>query len=266
MTVKITPGVLRDMKARGEPIASLTAYDAGVASLLDAAGIDCILVGDSLGMVLHGSEDTLGVTLADMIYHSRLVSQARPCALIVTDMPYRSYGDPVQALTNATRLVREGGAEVVKLEGGAKLVETVARLDRADIPVCGHLGLLPQSIHELGGYRIQGRDTTSARQILEDAQALEAAGAVMLVLECVPASLAGEVRAAVKIPVIGIGAGADCDGQVLVLHDMLGISARPPGFARDFLADSGSIRAAVRRYVEAVKSGEFPDMTHTPVV
>lgn len=266
MTAKITTTTLRKMKTRSEPIACLTAYDAGFAGLLDSAGVDCILVGDSLGMTLHGAADTLGVTLADMIYHSRLVSRARPNALIVTDMSYQTYMDPVRALENAGRLVQDGGAEVVKLEGGAGFIETVTRLVDADIPVCGHLGLLPQSIHELGGYRIQGRDADTAQQIFEDAQALAAAGAVMLVLECVPATLAGRIRGALDIPVIGIGAGPDCDGQVLVLHDMLGISAQPPGFSRDFLAENGSIRMALKRYVEAVKSGEFPDAAHTPAI
>lgn len=264
MSHKSTIETLREMKARGEPIASITAYDAGFARLAEAAGMDFLLVGDSLGMVLQGADNTLGVTMADMIYHSRLVSRGVQRCPIVADMPYLSYTTTAQALGNAGRLLREGGAVVVKLEGGAWLAETVQYLARFGIPVCGHLGLMPQSIHKLGGYRLQGRDETSARQIVADARTLEQAGIVMLVLECVPASLAGEVRRAVKIPVIGIGAGGDCDGQVLVMQDALGISARPPAFARDFLAETGTVQAALARYVEAVKSREFPGTSHTP--
>jgi 3-methyl-2-oxobutanoate hydroxymethyltransferase len=264
MTEKITLTKLQAMKQAGERIVSLTAYDAGFARLLDAAGVEVVLVGDSLGMVLHGETDTLGVTMADMIYHSRLVARAVRRALIVTDMPYLSYATPAQALGNAGRLMREGGAEVVKLEGGAWLAETVQLLGRHGIPVCGHLGLTPQSIHKLGGYRIQGRDPAAAAAILEDARQLQQAGVVMLVLECVPAALAGQIKTELDIPVIGIGAGAECDGQVLVLQDMLGVSERVPGFARDFLKDSGDIRAALRQYVEAVKAGTFPGPGETP--
>lgn len=258
MTDKITLTRLQSMKQAGERIASLTAYDAGFARLADEAGVDMVLVGDSLGMVLHGQPDTLGVTVADMIYHSRLVAHALQRALLVTDMPYLSYTTPMQALGNAGRLMREGGAEVVKLEGGAWLAETVQLLGRHGIPVCGHLGLTPQSIHKLGGYRMQGRDPEAAAAMLEDARQLERAGAVMLVLECVPAALAKQIRAAVAIPVIGIGAGPDCDGQVLVLQDVLGVSERVPSFARDFLKASGDIRSALRHYVDAVKTGAFP--------
>lgn len=263
MNRKVTTLTLRDMKARNEMIASITAYDAGMARLADQAGTDVVLVGDTLGMVLQGHDDTLSVTMADMIYHSRMVSRGLQRALLVSDMPYLSYTTPHQALGNAGRLMREGGAEVVKLEGGAWLADTVRYLDRFGIPVCAHLGLLPQSVHKLGGYRMQGRDEASAQQILDDARTLEAAGAVMLVLECVPATLAAEITGALQIPVIGIGAGGDCDGQVLVLQDVLGISQRPPRFARDFLTETGSIPAALKRYVEAVKSREFPGITHT---
>lgn len=255
---------LRDMKARGEAIASITAYDAGFARLVEAAGMDFVLVGDSLGMVLQGGDNTLGVTMADMIYHSRMVRRGIERCLLVADMPYLSYTTPAQALGNAGRLMREGGAEVVKLEGGAWLGETIRHLDRFGMPVCAHLGLTPQSIHKLGGYRLQGRDEESAARILADARALADAGAVMLVLECVPAALAAEVTQALDIPVIGIGAGGDCDGQVLVLQDALGMSPRPPGFVRDFLAETGTIPAALERYVAAVKSREFPGMTQTP--
>jgi len=264
MTRKISTVTLREMKARGEVIASITAYDAGFARLAEAAGMDFVLVGDSLGMVLQGGSDTLGVTVADMIYHSRMASRGIERCLLVVDMPYLSYTTPAQALGNAGRLMREGGAEVVKLEGGAWLTETIRYLDRFGIPVCAHLGLTPQSIHKLGGYRLQGRDKASAARILADARALEQAGAVMLVLECVPAGLAAEISRALDIPVIGVGAGGDCDGQVLVLQDVLGISPRLPGFARDFLAEAGTIPAALEHYVAAVKSREFPGITHAP--
>lgn len=260
---KITLTRLQAMKQAGERIVSLTAYDAGFARLVNEAGVDIVLVGDSLGMVLHGEADTLGVSMADMIYHSRLVARATERALVVTDMPYLSYTTPAQALDNAGRLMREGGAEVVKLEGGAWLAETIQLLGRHGIPVCGHLGLMPQSIHKLGGYRMQGRDPEAAAAMLEDARQLEQAGAIMLVLECVPAALAGKIRATVGIPVIGIGAGPDCDGQVLVLQDVLGITERVPSFARDFLKGSGDVRAALRQYVEAVRAGTFPGPEET---
>jgi 3-methyl-2-oxobutanoate hydroxymethyltransferase len=258
MTEKITLTTLQAMKKAGERIASLTAYDAAFARCVDEAGVEVVLVGDSLGMVLHGEADTLGVTLGDMIYHSRLVARAVQRAMVVTDMPYLSYTTPAQALGNAGRLMREGGAEVVKMEGGAWLAETVQLLGRHGIPVCAHLGLTPQSIYKLGGYRVQGRDPAEAAAMLEDARQLQQAGATMLVLECVPAALAGQMRAQLDIPVIGIGAGADCDGQVLVLHDVLGVSERVPRFARDFLEDGGDVRSALRLYVEAVRNGSFP--------
>lgn len=263
MTAKLTLQHLRSLKAQQEKIVSLTAYDAGFARLLDRAGIEILLVGDSLGMVLHGADDTLGVTMNDMVYHSRLVAVAAQRALVVTDMPYMTYTTPAQALANARRLLHQGRADVVKLEGGAAFAATVALLVSNDIPVCAHLGLLPQSIREYGGYHMQGRDSASAAQILADAKTLEQAGAAMLVLECVPASLAAKVSAAIDIPVIGIGAGADCDGQVLVLQDLLGISARQPRFARNFLAGQDGIEAAVRAYINAVKQREFPGPEHT---
>ena len=264
MSRKVNIMTLREMKARNEPIASITTYDAGFARLVDAAGMDFILVGDSLGMVLQGHTDTLSVTVRDMIYHSRMVRRGTARCLLVVDMPYLSYTTPAQALGTAGRLMREGGAEVVKLEGGAWLAETVRHLDRFGIPVCAHLGLTPQSIHKLGGYRMQGRDAASAARILDDARTLQDAGAIMLVLECIPPDLAAEVSRALDIPVIGIGAGRDCDGQVLVLQDVLGISQRLPRFARDFLGETGTVPAALERYVSAVKSGEFPGPEHVP--
>jgi 3-methyl-2-oxobutanoate hydroxymethyltransferase len=226
---EITLSTLFQMKQRGERIAVLTAYDASFARILDEAGVDVLLVGDSLGMVIQGRESTLPVDVDEMVYHTQCVVRGRRRALLVADMPFMSYGSPEQALHNAGRLMKEGGAHMVKLEGGAVQLETVRRLADHGIPVCAHLGLLPQSVYKLGGYRVQGRDEASARKMREDALALQAAGAQMLVLECVPRGLAGEIRASLRIPVIGIGAGPDCDGQVLVLYDLLGITpGKPP--------------------------------------
>lgn len=250
------------MKRAGERIACLTCYDASFARLLDEAGIEVQLVGDSLGMVLHGRETTLEVTLSDMIYHCSHVRRGAKRSLVIGDMPFMSYASPYQALRNAARLLSEGGAQVVKLEGGAWLAETVRLLSERGVPVCAHLGLLPQSIHRLGGYRVQGREPEAALSIREDARTLEEAGAVMLVLECVPRALAAEITASLAIPVIGIGAGGACDGQVLVLYDMLGVSGKSPKFSKDFLASHSSIQVAVEEYVRAVKAGEFPGQEH----
>lgn len=255
---KVTLTELGMMKKDGRRIACLTAYDAGFARILDASGVDVILVGDSLGMVVQGHDTTLGVTLADMIYHTRLVSAASRRAMVIADMPFMSYATPARALGNAARLVSEGGAEVVKLEGGAVMADTVSYLSARGIAVCAHLGLTPQSIHKLGGYHVQGREQTDADRILEDAQLLASAGASLLVLECVPEELAHRITRQLAIPVIGIGAGAGCDGQVLVLYDVLGITERQPRFSRDFLQATASVRDAIRNYVAAVKSGAFP--------
>lgn len=259
---KITLNTLKAMKKSGEKIACLTAYDAAFAGILDQAGVEVLLVGDSLGMVLHGEETTLKVTMQDMIYHTRLVKAGCQQALVIGDMPFMSYATPAQALGNAARLIREGGAEVVKLEGGAAVAEIIRHLNHHDIPVCAHLGLTPQSIHKLGGYHVQGRDRETADRILADARMLEQAGAVMLVLECVPHDLAADITREVSMPVIGIGAGAQCDGQVLVLYDLLGITGRQPRFSKNFLEASASIPAAITSYVAAVKSGEFPAPEH----
>lgn len=255
---------LRALQARGEPIACLTAYDASFAGVLDRAGVDVILVGDSLGMVLKGEADTLGVTVEEMIYHAACVARAGARSWRVVDMPAHSYDSPAQALANARRLVEEGGAQMVKLEGGGPVVECVAAVVAAGIPVCAHLGLTPQSVHELGGYKVQGRSREQAAAILADARALEAAGAGMLVLECVPRRLAVAISDAVGIPTIGIGAAPECAGQVLVLHDLLGVSAgRRPRFVRDFLSgEAGGVVAAVRAYVQAVKARRFPGEEH----
>jgi len=255
---------LTAMKARGEKIAALTAYDASFARLLDRAGVDVILVGDSLGMVIQGEATTLPVTVDHMVYHTRCVAGAVSRALVVADLPFMSYSVPETAAVNAARLLREGGARMVKLEGGRRREAVVRFLVEQNIPVCGHLGLLPQSVHSLGGYPVQAVDEPAARALLEDALILQDAGATLLVLECVPALLAEEVSRALTIPVIGIGAGPGCDGQILVLHDMLGIS---PGkrlrFVRDFVADAGDIPSAIRAYVDAVRSGRFPSAEHS---
>ncbi len=254
---------LRDMCKQGEKIACLTAYDACFSRLLDAAGIDVLLVGDSLGMVLANHDTTLAVRLEDMIYHTRMVDAGRCRALLVADMPFMCYATPVQALGNAGRLVAEGGAELVKLEGGRELRDTVSLLSERGIAVCCHLGLTPQSVHRIGGYVPQGKDPESAQRLREDALILEQAGAMMLVLECVPARLAAEITQALAIPVIGIGAGGGCDGQVLVLHDMLGLTP-PKRFSKVFLdVQTGSVQAAVAAYLAAVKSGAFPTAEHT---
>ncbi len=264
---RVTLTTLREMKAAGEKIACLTAYDSTFASLLDEAGVEIILVGDSLGMVIQGRETTLPVTLEEMIYHSRCVARGCRRALLMVDMPFMADADPLQALHSAGRLMKEGLAQMVKLEGGGMQLETVHRFSAHGIPVCAHLGLQPQSVHKLGGYRVQGRDARTAHRIREDALALQQAGADMLLLECVPASLGAEISRSVAVPVIGIGAGPECDAQVLVLYDMLGITpGKRPRFSHDFAADGEpgacDIASAVRRYVEAVKAGTFPAAHH----
>ncbi|MCL4316598.1 MAG: 3-methyl-2-oxobutanoate hydroxymethyltransferase [Gammaproteobacteria bacterium] len=259
----VTLTTLREMKRRGEKIACLTAYDASFAALLEQAGVELLMVGDSLGMVVQGHDSTLPVMLADMIYHTRCVRRGSKTAFIVADLPFMSYASTAQAIGNAARLMQEGGAHMVKLEGGAWLAETVHELSARGVPVCAHLGLLPQSVHQLGGYRVQGRDAAGAENLLSDARALEQAGAGLLVLECVPAALAQQITQSLTIPVIGIGAGAACDGQVLVLYDVLGLIQKPPKFSKNFLQDERDIESAVRAYVKAVKTGAFPAAEHS---
>lgn len=259
----VTIALLTEMKRAGEKFACLTAYDASFAAVLDAAGVELIMVGDSLGMVIQGHDSTLPVRMNDMIYHSQCVARGSRRALRVVDMPYRSYDMPAEALGNAARLIAEGQAQMVKLEGGAVQVETVRQLTAHGIPVCGHLGLLPQSVKQLGGYRVQGRDAKDAQTILADAKALQAAGVGLLVVECVPASLGRDITQALDIPVIGIGAGPDCDAQVLVLYDMLGITpGKRAKFVKDFMLDAGSVQAALESYVRAVKTGSYPAPEH----
>jgi len=256
---RITTSTLIRMKERREKIAVLTCYDASFAALLEEAGVDVMLVGDSLGMVIQGHDSTLPVAVEEMVYHTGCVAEGRRRAFLIADMPFMSYSSSDQALATAGRLMKEGGAQMVKLEGGATQLETVRRLTSHGIPVCAHLGLLPQSVHRIGGYKVQGQDEASARILQEDALALEEAGAQMLVLECVPARLAADISESLAIPVIGIGAGAGCDGQVLVLYDMLGITpGKPPSFVRNFMAEGGTIQQAVAAYVAAVRNGSFP--------
>lgn len=263
-TSQITINTLREMKIKGEKFACLTAYDASLAHVMDMAGIEVILVGDSLGMVVQGHTSTLPVTMDDMVYHSACVARGRSQALLMTDMPFMSYATIEQALQNAARLMQEGGAHMVKLEGGAVQVDIVCQLTARGIPVCAHLGLQPQSVHKLGGYRVQGRDARVAQKMREDAHALQEAGADMLLLECVPAILAEEITKAVDVPVIGIGAGAGCDAQVLVLYDMLGIAiGKRPTFSKDFMQGQMTLQAAIEAYVRAVKNGSFPAAEHT---
>lgn len=259
---------LRKMKQQGEKIAMLTAYDASFAAVLEQEGVDIILVGDTLGMVIQGNDTTVPVTMEHMIYHTRIVANACEHAMVIGDMPFMSFSDPARALDNATRLMQEGGIRMVKLEGGGDVIEVVANLSQHGIPVCAHLGLSPQAVHKLGGYRVQGRDQQTAQAILDDAIAMQDAGADLVLLECVPAELAKKITDTLTVPTIGIGAGRDCDGQVLVLYDVLGISlGHRPRFSKDFLAtlsaDDVSIAAAVRAYVDAVKQGRFPDDEHS---
>ena len=260
----ITLNTLEKMKHDGDKIAALTAYDYSFASLLDRAGIDIVLIGDSLGMVMQGHESTLPVSLDEMIYHSLCVTRGARRALRVGDLPFMSYqGSRELALESAGRMMKEGGVQVVKLEGGEVMADTVRFLVERGVPVCGHLGLVPQSVHQLGGYRVQGKDKSGANQIRNDALALQQAGARLLVLEAVPADLAKTISVELEIPTIGIGAGPDCDGQVLVLQDMLGIYPKPsPKFSRNFMAGADSVEAAIKAYIQAVKSGEFPSAEH----
>jgi 3-methyl-2-oxobutanoate hydroxymethyltransferase len=257
---RVTVPAFARKKARGEKIAMLTAYDFPFARLFDQAGIDALLVGDTMGHVVQGHDTTLPVTLDEVIYHCRMVSRAVRRALVVGDMPFGSYQVSVEdALRNAVRLMKEGGAHAVKLEGGERMADRIAAFARADIPVMGHVGLTPQSVHQVGGYRVQGRDDAGHEKVLRDAQAVEAAGAFAVVLECVPRELGAEVTRALRIPTIGIGAGAGCDGQVLVMHDLLGLGeATPPRFARQYVAAGDVVRRAAELYAEDVRQQKFP--------
>ena len=255
---------LQTMRGKGEKIAVLTCYDASFAALLEAQGVDVLLVGDSLGMVLQGHETTLPVTLADMVYHTACVARGTKQVFIISDMPFGTFQiSPQEAYAHAVQLMA-AGAQMVKLEGGSSMVETVRFLTERGIPVCGHLGLTPQSVHQLGGYRVQGKESATARKLLADAVALEQAGAGMIVLEAIPALLAAEITSQLTISTIGIGAGADCSGQVLVLHDMLDIyPGKKARFVKNYMRGAGSIAEAVGSYVREVKDGSFPAQEHS---
>ena len=259
----VTLSTLAQMKARGEKIACLTAYDASFAALLDDAGVDVVLVGDSLGMVIQGHDTTVSVTMDQMVYHCAAAARGIQRSFLIADLPFMSYHSRDLALANSVRLMQEGGARMVKLESGKGQLEIVQFLTDHDIAVCAHLGLKPQSVHKTGGFRVQGRDTDAALRMLEDAVALESVGADLVLLECIPSELGRTITQAIKVPVIGIGAGPATDGQILVLYDILDITAgRKPRFVRNFMADSASPQAAVLRYVADVKSGAYPAPEH----
>ena len=261
--MRTTQDALQKMRDDGEKIAILTCYDSSFATLLENAGVDILLVGDSLGNVLQGEESTLPVTLEDMVYHTRCVARGSSKAFIMSDMSFgTSQVSPEDTFRNAAELMAAGG-NMVKIEGGCVMAETVEFLTRRGIPVCAHIGLTPQSVNQLGGYKIQGRTDDQAKQLLEDAVALENAGAGMLLMEVVPAAVARQVTERLSIPTIGIGAGRDCSAQVLVLYDMLGIySGKKARFMKNFMNGAGSIQEAAANYVKAVKAGEFPGPEH----
>ncbi len=261
---KLTTRQLRIMKRRGDKIAMVTAYDYTFSRIVDEAGIDIILVGDSLGNVVQGLDTTIPVTLDEMIYHTRLAARGAKRALVVGDMPFMSFQvSPEEALRNAGRFLKEAGAMAVKLEGGQIMSETISCLASAGIPVMGHVGLTPQSVHQLGGYRVQGKKEKDAERLFADALAVQKAGAFSIVLECVPADLAKAVTEELKIPTIGIGAGPDCDGQVLVLHDLLGLTnGQVPKFVKRFAELGSMTREAVGQYIDEVRSGKYPQKGH----
>lgn len=258
----VTIPSLNAMRASGSKIAMLTCYDASFASLMDRCGVEVLLIGDSLGMVCNGHQSTLPVTVAEVAYHTAAVARGNKSAMVLADMPFGSYATPEAAFNNAVTLI-QAGAHMVKLEGGAWLADTVRFLTDRAVPVCAHLGLTPQSVHQLGGYKVQGKTIESADQLKADAKLLQAAGAVMLVLEAIPTVLGKEVTDALVIPTIGIGAGPDCSGQVLVMHDLLGVfPGRKAKFVKNFMDGQASIDAAVSAYVGAVKDGSFPGLEH----
>ena len=259
-----TVPMLADAKRDGRRLVMLTAYDATFARCMDDNGVDLVLVGDSLGMVVQGQASTLPVTLDDIAYHTACVARGLSDALLVSDLPFQADATPERALDASTRCL-QAGAAMVKLEGAGHKLDVIHFLAEREVPVCAHLGLTPQSVLRLGGYKVQGRDERAAARLVEDARAVVDAGASLLVLECVPTQVAADITAAVSIPTIGIGAGPHCDGQVLVLHDLLGINTghRRPKFVKDFLADGGSVAGAVRAYADAVRDGSFPDAAHS---
>ncbi|NNF15546.1 MAG: 3-methyl-2-oxobutanoate hydroxymethyltransferase [Gammaproteobacteria bacterium] len=259
----VTLSTLRQMKADGEKIACITAYDASFATVVDNAGVDLVLVGDSLGMVVQGHETTIPVSMDDMIYHCQATLRGLYRPFLLADLPFMSYATPNQAAANSARLMQEGKASMVKLEGGAPQLKVVEHLARCDIPICAHIGLTPQSVHKLGGFSVQGRSAAAAKEMVQAARDLESAGADIVLLECIPTALAQEISAAVAVPTIGIGAGPHVDGQILVLYDVLDITpGRKPRFAHNFLHGRDSVGAAIGAYVDAVKSGAYPAAEH----
>ena len=259
----VTLSTLARMKADGHKIASLTCYDASFAVLLDEADVDVVLVGDSMGMVIQGHDTTVPVTMSDIVYHTRAVARGLHRPFLIADLPFMSYPSKELALENSVRLMQEGGAKMVKLEGGAGQVEIVEFLASHDIAVCAHLGLKPQSVHKVGGFRVQGREEEAAERMLRDAKALEAVGADVVLLECIPSALGTHITKELHVPVIGIGAGPDTDGQILVLYDVLDItSGRKPRFSKNFLAGRDSALEAIKAYTQAVKTKEYPGPEH----
>lgn len=260
---KITINDLMKWKKEGRKFATSTAYDASFAQLFESQNMPVLLVGDSLGMVLQGETDTLPVSVDDIAYHTRCVRKGSPNCLLMADMPFMSYATPEQACENAAKIIR-AGANMVKIEGGDWLVDTVKMLTERAVPVCAHLGLTPQSVNIFGGYKVQGRDQEQADRMVRDAIALQEAGAQIILLECVPAGLAERITQILDVPVIGIGAGNSTDGQILVMHDMFGISANyMPKFSKNFLAETGDMHKAVAAYIADVEAGRFPDEAHT---
>jgi len=262
---RVTTAKIRDMKKKGEKITMLTAYDYPTAVAMDSVGVDIFLVGDSLGMVVLGYDSTLPVTMEDMLHHTKAVARGTQQAMVIGDMPFMSYQvSAEEGVRNAGRFLQEAGAQAVKLEGGREVAEVTRRIAAAGIPVMAHIGLTPQSVHQLGGYKVQGKGDKAGQRLLEDAKILEEAGAFSIVLECVPKGLAKEITASLQIPTIGIGAGVDCDGQVLVVHDMLGLFERfTPKFVKKYAKMNDHIREAVKTYCDEVRSGAFPDDAHS---
>jgi 3-methyl-2-oxobutanoate hydroxymethyltransferase len=264
-TSRITTATIRDMKKNSEKISMLTAYDYPTARIVDDAGVDIILVGDSLGMAVLGYDSTLPVTMEDMLHHTKAVSRGTKRAMVVGDMPFMSYQVSIEdAMYNAGRFLQEAGAQAVKLEGGREVAEQINKITSAGIPVMAHIGLTPQSVHQMGGYKVQGKESTAAKRILEDAKILEDAGAFSIVLECIPASLAQSVADSIAIPAIGIGAGVNCDGQVLVVHDLLGMFEKfTPKFVKTYCNIHEQMNLAIKDYVKEVKQGTFPEKKHS---
>lgn len=259
----VNVATLAKMKSDGDAIACLTAYDASYAVLVDRAGVDVVLVGDSLGMVIQGHDTTVPVTVADIVYHTRSVARGLRRAFLMADMPFMSYVEPAQALDNAVQLMQDGGAMMIKLEGGEGQVDIVDHLAKHDIPICAHLGLKPQSVHKIGGFKVQGREPDQAEQMIESARKLQDSGADLLLLECIPNELARAITETIQVPVIGIGAGPYVDGQILVLYDILDVTrGRTPRFVQNFMAGRESPLAAISAYVQAVRNREYPAPEH----